>query len=177
MSPDPRMVLRPSLLRRLVGGAGADTRPAWEYDTSLRELRQEVMTHLERLLNTRAQVIPELDTLPEAQDSLLTYGLAELSSYSRGDEREMALLCEQVRTTIQRFETRLDPKSVKVRVLPRSNHPSHPGDAEQSDPNDFGIARLQIQAVLHVEPIRADVAFDTRVDMTVGHIEIETAGS
>ena len=163
MSPKPREVLRPSLLARLLGGDAGKSHAHWEHDQSARDLEREVTQHLELLLNTRVLYPDCLDRLPEAQDSLLTYGLPELCGLTGENQAQMHRIRDVIRDTIRRFEPRLDPKSVKVSLLERDE--------------DYASAKFRIEAVLLVEPVRLDVIYDTKVDLTVGQVTMDRVHS
>ncbi len=142
--------LRPSVLDRLI----APPRPGRGSLDSVgaRELYASVARDLDWLLNTKRWLQQPLQSCPEANDSLLTYGLPDLSTYSWRNPADSAAICRLLEETIRRFEPRLRARTVQVKPLP-------PGDVD-----DFRL-RFRIDAVLHVEPIRAPVSFDTEVDL------------
>lgn len=160
----PRSVLRPSLLRRLIGGEGAKVRPIEDLRLSLRELRQEVMDDLEELLNTRATDTSAFAELEEARESVLAYGLPDLSRYSPSSEDDLKDLMGLIAETIRRFEPRLE--SVKVERVRRA-------DQVGNDQEELNRRTFRIDAVLHVEPIRESISFATRVDMDSGTVLVE----
>ena len=162
----PRSVLRPSLLKRLIGGDAAKVRPMEDLRLSLRELRQEVMDDLEELLNTRATDTTAFEEYEAVSDSVLAYGLPDISTYSPSSENELAQLMQLIALTIRRFEPRLDPESIKVERVIRTNQVGN-------DEDELNHRSFRIDAVLHVEPIREAVSFSTRVDMDSGTVHIE----
>ena len=150
--------LRPSVLDRLI----ASPRPgrASLESIGLRELYASVARDLDWLLNTKRWLQEPLESFPEANESLLTYGLPDLSTYSWRNRRDTDAICRLLEETIRRFEPRLRARTVQVKPLP-------PGDVD-----DFRL-RFRIEAVLHVEPIREPVAFDTEVDLGASGIRVK----
>jgi len=130
---------------------GSRPRPGTRRTTNVAELRKSVARDLEWLLNTRLSIPPAFEQYEEARASVLGYGLQDLSTrvWESGDDRRT--LAEEIRVAIQRFEPRLAPYSVDVRVLGRSDK----ADAR---------LRYQISATLHVEPIHESVLYDTELD-------------
>jgi type VI secretion system protein ImpF len=152
-------VLRHSVLDRLAGKG----RGRGDLRIDVQELREAVMTDVASLLNTRRPPLAGLDVLPEAEASLLNYGIPDLSGFAAADARDVKNLIELIASTLRVFETRFDPDSIRVAADTR---------------DDAGEQRmyLRIEAVIHVEPVREPVAFDTEVDMQSGKIAITAAG-
>src|SRR5215469_9145190 len=122
MASDP---LLPSIIDRLFDDApDVSTEPAWSWTQDLRELKQSVVRDLEALLNTR-QTRSELllDSPPaEIANSVLTYGLPDLTSAKVDSPEAREALRRAVEEAIRRFEPRL----VDVRV--QSHEPEGPFD-------------------------------------------------
>ena len=150
--------LRPSVLDRLIAPTGPGRRGALE-TVSLRDLYAAVARDLDWLLNTKRWLQQPLQGFPEASESILTYGLPDLATYSWRNPADAVTVCRLLEETIRRFEPRLVARTVHVRPLP-------PGDVD-----DFRL-RFRIDAVLHVEPIRAPVVFDTEVDLGASGIRV-----
>jgi type VI secretion system protein ImpF len=151
--------LRPSVLDRLIAPTGPGRRGALE-TVGLRELYAAVARDLDWLLNTKRWLPTTLQSFPEASESVLTYGLPDLSIYSWRHHADSVAICRLLEETIRRFEPRLRARTVQVKPLPAG------------DVDDFRL-RFRIEAVLHVEPIRAPVAFDTEVDLGVSGIRVK----
>ena len=60
------------------------------------------------------------------------------------------------------FEPRLEPRSIKV-------------DYIQTDELTGLQAQFRIRGILHVDPVREPVSFDTNIAMDSGNIEIKMA--
>ncbi len=150
--------LRPSLLDRLIGDEPGTPRGVYGY-IGLRELRESVARDLEWLLNSKRWLPYDLEEFPEANDSALTYGVPDFSTYSwrnPGDADQIARLIED---TVRRFEPRLAPNSIKVELLP------------SGAVDDFKLS-FRIDAVLHVEPVHEAVSYDTEMDLESTAIRI-----
>jgi type VI secretion system protein ImpF len=148
-------VLRASVLDRLSRehhGRGTDG------EIGLREVHDSVARDLERLLNTRIWWPAGLGAFDEASESVLTYGIPDLTNCSwasvKGENRTVARLVEDA---IKRFEPRLLPRSVKVTQLEGS------GDLR---------VRLRIDAILQVEPYTERISFDTDLDVATGAVQL-----
>ncbi|MGE3171976.1 MAG: type VI secretion system baseplate subunit TssE [Planctomycetota bacterium] len=165
----PRAILRPSLLQRLLAGEDAG-RPSQDLRVGLRELRDEVLRDLGLLLNTRATDVGKLAPYPEVADSVLAYGMPDVSSYSPSSDDDIEALMSLIAETIRRFEPRLDPNTVRVERATDLNPLS--GGVDSVNSRSFRIA-----AMLHVEPIRERIQFDTRVDLDSGTVHVEDAGA
>jgi type VI secretion system protein ImpF len=104
--------LIPSLLERLVDPRSAgDRRTPSE---ALREMKGIVRRDLETLLNTRNAFDDLPGTFVEANQSILTYGLPDLSTFAVASVQDQHQLRRAVEAAIARFEPRLGGVSVTV---------------------------------------------------------------
>lgn len=153
--------LLPSLLDRLLDDApDVSTEPAWSWTQSLGELKQSVMRDLEALLNTR-QACTELAlgaAKAEIAQSVLTYGLPDLTSASAASPEARETLRLAVEAAIRRFEPRL----IDVRV--RAN--------EMADAFDRTL-RLTVEALLDMDPEPIPIAFDTVLESSTGAYQVK----
>ena len=153
--------LLPSLLDRLLDDApDVSTEPAWSWTQSLGELKQSVMRDLEALLNTR-QTRTELAlgaAKAEIAQSVLTYGLPDLTSASAASPEARETLRLAVEAAIRRFEPRL----IDVRV--RAN--------EMADAFDRTL-RLTVEALLDMDPEPIPIAFDTVLESSTGAYQVK----
>src|SRR5690242_21039673 len=104
----PREEERPvqqSVLDRLIG---ADTDGTGiTHSQSARELKAAVRRDLEWLLNTRAIAIPPPEALTEVRNSVYTYGLGDITSFSADDPKARVRLRHMIEEAIAVFEPRL----------------------------------------------------------------------
>lgn len=165
-SGQPRQVLRPSLLDRLLAGESPQ-RPLEDLHAGALELRREVLRDLQFLLSTRTTLLGAVAGFQEVGRSVLVYGAPDISSMSAASKDDEKRLTTILTDVIRRFEPRLDPKSIKVEPVPR---------AERQKPADAGnpetLLQFRISAVLHVEPIHEMVTFDTHIEVETGAIRI-----
>jgi len=150
-------VLRHSVLDRLVSAPGAGGRRG-DLRISVEDLKLAVRRDIEWLLNTRRSSLPGLAGLPEAQASLLTYGMPDLTMFTRG-EGDRRRICELIEEALRAFEPRLLARSIRVEAL-----------ADGGEPRSH--LRFAIHAELHVDPIREPVTFDTSVEMVSGAVAV-----
>ncbi|XOZ32440.1 type VI secretion system baseplate subunit TssE [Halomonadaceae bacterium KBTZ08] len=140
-SSDARNGLQLSLLDRLLDEGAL--RP------SLAQVRQSVRRDLEWLLNARRCWIPRPSEYRELSCSVLTYGLPDFTVMELSTEDGRQWLCDEVKRTIVQFEPRLTQVEVVMK------------DTEA--PMDRFL-RLRIEAVLLVEPVPQQVAFDSELE-------------
>jgi type VI secretion system protein ImpF len=159
----PREVLRPSLLDRLTATPEAARSRGLDLRIGLRELRNEVRRDLERLLDTRTLILDDLVQFPQARASVLAYGLADFAPMTHASADDRRRICDMIADSLRRLEPRLDPKSIAVTVIARASEDGPP----PSPRLDF-----RVSAILHVEPIREPVRFDTSFDLERGSVEV-----
>lgn len=156
MADGRREVLRHSVLDRL--SAEVRDSSSGGLRVGVRELKQKVRRDLEWLLNSRRIVGPQVDEMEEVRRSILGYGLPDFSSLSQRSQMDQRLIGELIVETIRTFEPRLG--ALKVELIP----------SERID--DFRM-RYRIDAVLHIEPIREPITFDTFFESDTGGFQVE----
>jgi type VI secretion system protein ImpF len=136
----------PSLLDRLT-----DHQPSVSSENPLsrtqvlRAVKQSLWRDLSNLLNTKRADEEVPPDFAECNDSLLTYGLPDFTSYSMKSPYDQAKLQRVVENTIRRFERRLE--RVKVIVEP---------------PDDTNSAlHFRVDAFLIVKPAPEPISFET----------------
>jgi len=139
--PEARTRLQMSLLDRLLDDGSM--RP------SVAQIRQSVKRDLEALLNARRCWLPRPAELKELQKSVLGYGLPDFTVMELSTQEGRQWLCDEVKRTIIRFEPRL----ARVKVAMK----------DTETPVDR-LLRLRIDAVLLVDPIPQQVAFDSELE-------------
>ncbi|MFO7607677.1 MAG: type VI secretion system baseplate subunit TssE [Candidatus Krumholzibacteriia bacterium] len=151
-------VLRHSVLDRLSlrgGDRGGDLR------IGFRELLQAVRRDIEWLLNTKRVQPYDLEHLPETRESLVNYGLPDFSHYSGSSPADCQRICGLIVQTLKRFEPRLAPASIRV---------EHVAAEERVGTQ----SRFRIHALLHVDPVKEPVVFDTEIEMDTGSVQVKT---
>jgi len=154
----PREVLRAALFDRLSSNHRSRS-PDGEVGT--REIHDAVMRGLERLLNSRVWWPGDLEEYEEANESLLKYGLPDLSTYSWVSKKDSRTVVGLIEQAVKTYEPRLVPRSVKVTAL------------ERDDVADFHV-RLRIDGILRVEPFTERVSFDTEFEVDSGAIRVRS---
>ncbi|XLM20429.1 type VI secretion system baseplate subunit TssE [Chromobacterium piscinae] len=151
MSVARHALILPSVLDRLL-----DDEPDQSHiePISLFELshfKQSLARDLEALLNTRLMPLDELmESFPQARDSLLTFGIPDLSGISLLNPDDRELLREQLRRSIELHEPRLS----RVRVSLDA-----PREMERH-------LRFRVDAVLKVHPHSPPVTFDATLQLS-----------
>jgi type VI secretion system lysozyme-like protein len=110
-SPTPHLRIVPSLLDRCLADRAEETpaQRSWRYQT-LPDALATVARDLEALFTTRQTPACTLPPDKELLNSLLTYGLPNLTRFGQNDTR----ICQAIEDAIKRFEPRLE----QVRVVP-----------------------------------------------------------
>lgn len=140
---DPQQGLMPSILDRLIDPATAGVEGQHGYN--LAQMMETVRKDLEDLLNTRQTLGPSAKNRPRVCNSILGYGLPEITALPSITPQQRRDIAEAVAQTVARFEPRLRD----VRVAPL--------DTEEGK---RATLRFRIDARLAVEP-GPEVAFDT----------------
>ena len=127
----------------------------------IRQLRESVRRDLEHLFNTRYRCVSAPANCSALEESLVNFGLPDLSSINLGAANERKKFCRQVEKAILIYEPRI--KSVKVEGV------------TDIDPTDPAI-RFRIEALLHANPVPEVIVFDSAlnpVDRSVDISEIQ----
>lgn len=157
---DSQKPLLPSVLDRLMDNEpDVSTEPQWARAQSLRQFELGVLRDVEAMLNTR-QSRPTLPgEFKEVSQSVLTFGLPDLSGSGVGSNDDCEQLRRAVELALSRFEPRL--RQVSVRIRERQN------DNERT-------LRMVIDAMLMVDPDPQPITFDTVVQPLSGQCKIES---
>jgi type VI secretion system protein ImpF len=152
-------LLLPSVLDRLIDEEPQVSREApRNRNQLLADLKKAVRRDLENLLNTRVRCVPYLTDLEELKQSLVNYGIPDLTGLSPGTSKERDEFRRAIESVILQFEPRL--KKLSVRLV------------DQTETIERTI-RFHIEAVLHAEPAPEPVAFDSTVRLTTGTFEVK----
>ena len=147
----------PSLLDRLLDPDPTNPRPAGAHAETLRELRAAVLRDLENLLNSRNPYGDLPSSFVEAGQSVLTYGLPDLSALSsRSDERRLR---QAIDNAIRTFEPRL--VNVTTSILPVG-------------PSDRSL-RVRVDARLQIDSGAEPVTFDILTGIPTSYKPKESA--
>ncbi len=152
-------LLLPSVLDRLIDNDPQVHRePPLTRNQLLRDLKLAVRRDLENLLNTRIRCLPWPPELSELKQSLVTYGIPDLTGTALGSSKER----EEFRRTIQSVILLYEPRLKKLYVSLR----------DQTEAIDRTI-RFHIEAILQAEPAPEPVAFDSTLRLTTGSFEVK----
>ena len=157
--PKSNEVLRHTVIDRLAGTGGLR---GGDLRIGVEDLKRTVCRAIEWLLNTKRPLDMELDGFPEALQSNLNYGIPDFSQFSAASGVDCGQLCKLIEQALRTFEPRLEPRSIRVDYL-------------ETDKLTGLQAQFRIRAILHVDPVREPVSFDTNIAMDSGNIEIKMA--
>jgi len=154
---DASDVLRHSVLDRVnqtTVGRGDDLRIGFH------DLLRAVRRDIEWLLNSKRLMVEDLSDFPESRASILNYGLPDFSHFSGSSSTDCQHICSLVTKTLQRFEPRLAPDTIRV---------EHVVNEDKINT----LARFRIHGLLHVDPVKEPVVFDTEIEMNSGAVQIK----
>src|SRR6185369_10781393 len=159
--PSAKSSLLPSLIDRLIEPKGEETGDLHRRGQTVRELEEAVRRDLQDLLNTRRAAIDGFPEDAELSQSLLTFGLPELTAFNPSVPDQRKTLQTIIEDTIGRFEPRL----MDVRVTSMS-----------ADAASGRGLRMSIEALLRVSPAPIPVTFDTVVKSGTGEWQVVESG-
>jgi type VI secretion system protein ImpF len=163
-------LLLPSVLDRLIDHDPQTRQEAPRTRNQLlRDLKQAVRRDLENLLNTRVRCVPFPPGLSELKQSLVNYGIPDLTGASLGSAKDREEFRRTIEAVIRMYEPRLrddprhkeDPRHKKLSVTIL--------DHEAID----RTIRFHIEATLLAEPAPEPVAFDSMLRLTTGTFEVK----
>lgn len=151
--PDSGTRVRLSVLDRLTD---KDPENSHDFTSSrpadIRELKNALWRDLNALLNSRRREEEIPEAFPECNNSFLTFGIPDFTSYSLKSPSDQDRLRRSIELAIRRFEPRL--ASVVVRLEPRA----------ELDPR----LRFRVDALLKVSPRPEPIRFDTVLQADTG---------
>ena len=156
--------LQPSLLDRLIDDEPGKRRESHDKRViSMSRLRQSVLRDLAWLLNTTHLASTEvLDDYPLVARSVLNYGVSELSGQlvSSLDTSQMERTLHQA---IVEFETRIQPQSLRIRMLRERALESH------------NRLVFEIEGQLWAVPAPSHLLLRTEIDLDEGKVLLTDA--
>lgn len=161
----PKERLQPSLLDRLTDDEPSRRQESREKRVlSPRQLRDSVIRDLQWLLNASDLVsVQDLAPYPEVIDSVVNYGLPDLAGKNVSG-LEIGALERDLRRIIQRFEPRILPHSLHIRVVVDEGLMSH------------NAVRFDIEGELWGQPLPQQLYLKTEVDLESGAFEVSERG-
>lgn len=153
--------LQPSLLDRLTDDAPGDVKEARDARViDLKRLREIIQRDLSWLLNTKDNSdLIDPKRYPNAAQSVLNYGIREVAGdYSTADRAE--LIRKSILNAVQKYETRLHPGSVEVKL--------RVGQTQRSSHITYDI-----RADMWAQPMPLELYLRSEVDVTTGELELE----
>lgn len=153
-----RLLITPSVLDRLL-----DDHPREQVESHLHQhfdlnrLKRAVARDLEALLNSRNVNLEEdIERFPLARQSVIDFGITDLSSLSLLDPGDRAYLRDKIRITLERHEPRLERVVVSLDA---------PAGSER-------MLRFRVDALLKVLPSRPPVSFDATLQLSSNSCQV-----
>lgn len=146
MSPhDSEWPLTPSLLDRLTDSEPDRTAETWQSAWEIRrEIKAALCRDLADLLNVRRGEEPVDAKYKEASASILSFGVADFTSYNLKNSIEQELVRRSIESAIRHFEPRLTGVTVSLET------------PDELTP----VLRFQISAMLRIDEAPEPIVFD-----------------
>ena len=156
--------LQPSLLDRLADNEPSEKKESREKRVlSTKQLRLSVIRDLSWLLNaSNHEVIGDMDDYPYVRESVLNYGMPDLSGRVAVG-MDVVQLEKILKKTITFFEPRIIKRSVSVKVL-------------RTEGMDRTAVSFDIEADLWAQPLPLHLYLRTELDLETGEITLENKG-
>jgi type VI secretion system protein ImpF len=148
--------LLPSLLDRLIDPRSMGTGGRLGYD--LKQMTDTIRSDLEDLLNTRVSATDLPPQFPQVRDSILAYGLPDLSEINAASSRVIAEFGQMIEAIIVRFEPRL--RGIRVSLV------------EQGKDTTARSIRFHVEAAINADPA-PEVGFETILELTTGRATVQ----
>jgi type VI secretion system protein ImpF len=152
-------LILPSVLDRLFDDQPKETtEPHGALHFDLRQYKRAVARDLEALLNTRCvDTEGQIEDYPQASQSVLSFGIVDLSSLSLLNPDDRLLLQDKIRIAIERHEPRLAEAAVSL---------EEPRELER-------MLRFRVDAVLKVHPDKPPVIFDATLQLSSSTYQVK----
>jgi type VI secretion system protein ImpF len=155
---DNEIRVTPSVFDRLIDyEPRMSQEPPKSISQSLKELKEAVKRDLEWLLNSRSYPGDIDERLEEVPNSVVAYGLPDVTGVSVNNQYEMTRLQKSLETAIKNFEPRF--LDLKVTLEPIEN-------TERA-------LKFKIEAFLNTEPTPEPITFDTVLELGSGDFEVK----
>jgi type VI secretion system protein ImpF len=151
--------LMPSLIDRLIDPESGGT--VWRHGYGVEQMVASVQRDLEDLLNTRQSLAGLDDDFVETHNSIVGYGLTDLTSLDSLTDRQREDIGRVIEACIQRFEPRL--RDIHATLL------------DQGETKDRNL-KFRVDARLCVDPA-PEVAFDTVLELSTGHYSVKAGAT
>ncbi len=153
-----RTQITPSVFDRLLDdNPKVQTESQGHFHFDIVRLKQAIARDMEALLNSRSiDLDNDIERYPQARNSVIDYGITDLSSLSLLDPGDRAYLRDKIRITVERHEPRLG----KIRVSL-----DEPGGIER-------LLRFRVDAILKVHPNRPPVHFDATLQLSSNSCQV-----
>jgi type VI secretion system protein ImpF len=156
----PATRLQPALLDRLTDLEPENSQESRDRRVlSLRQLKAAVLRDLIFLLNTGSHGDGDFAGLREVEKSVLNFGVPSLAGRTASGVRPMELE-QMLASAITRYEPRILPRTVKVRVV---------ADTGVDRPNTVA---LEIEGSLWAQPMPEALYIRTKVDLETGDFSL-----
>jgi type VI secretion system protein ImpF len=153
--------LVPSVLDRLLDNEPDVSREAPRSNHQvLADLKLSLRRDLENLLNTRARCLQLPSDLTELNESLVNYGIPDITGQDLGQEKVRQKFCRELEEILRKYEPRF--QSVKVEML-------------ATDTLDRTL-RFRIDGMIYADPAPEPVIFDSAMKAVSGTFEVKGVG-
>lgn len=154
--------LQPSLLDRLTDDEPNKLQESREKRVlSMHKLRQSVLRDVSWLMNAGSlDTVENLDDYPEVANSVLNYGIKDLSGRSVSG-KNLASIEKNVKQAIQRFEPRILPHTLNIQMT-----------SSDDKMNNLAIV-FDIEGSLWAQPLPLHLYLRTEINKVTGDVKLQ----
>lgn len=128
-------------------------------DTVLKALLAEDLAALLNTIDLESAAPELIDDLPYVKDSILNYGLHDLSDKTIDETVRINGIRQELEAALKRFEPRLLPRSMRV-------------ERDEENEDDLTI-RFVVRSEMRADPVPTSIEFVTEVELESGEIRID----
>jgi type VI secretion system protein ImpF len=133
-------------------------------DSALKGLLAEDVAALLNTVDLESGAPELVEGLPHVQDSILNYGLRDLSDKTIDETQRIAGIRHELETALKRYEPRLLPRTMRIER-----------DAGSAGSEGALTIRFVVRADMRADPVPTSIEFVTEVELDSGEIRIGRA--
>jgi type VI secretion system protein ImpF len=130
-------------------------------DSALKGLLAEDVAALLNTIDLESGAPELVDGLPYVKESILNYGLRDLSDKTIDETLRIAGIRHELETALKRYEPRLLPRTMRI-------------ERDTKNEDELTI-RFVVRADMRADPVPTSVEFVTEVELDSGEIRIDRA--
>ncbi len=130
-------------------------------DSALKGLLAEDLAALLNTIDLESSAPELVDDLPHVKNSILNYGLRDLSDKTIDETQRIAGIRHELEIALKRYEPRLLPRSLRI-------------ERDAGNEDELTI-RFVVRADMRADPVPTSIEFITEVELDSGEVRIDRA--